>query len=176
MLLYARRNRTSSEQLADLEMKGLGLVLNIDRDAYQAILGLTRAFVARSATERETWLAFYDDNIQQTHDRLTIYLSLPGLTGPLQRTGQDALLARGRLAVRGTGIRSMLSRGDAGDAEKVERAQMDTLQAQLDAFRVYLGRLEAAHDDKADSLKAVVLDGGSSAELLGYSLIVLLIG
>jgi methyl-accepting chemotaxis protein len=148
-------------------------VLNIDRDAYQAMLGLTKAYAARSAKERETWLAFYDENIQQTHDRLTIYLVLPGLSGSLLRTGRDALAARNDLARRGSGIRAMLARGDVADAE---RAQIDTLQAQLDAFRVYLGRLETAHDAKADSLKTIVLAGGSSAELLGYSLIILLIG
>jgi len=43
-------------------MAGLGLVLNIDRDGYQAVLGLNRATHATTDADARRWLAFYAEN------------------------------------------------------------------------------------------------------------------
>jgi methyl-accepting chemotaxis protein len=174
MLLYARRNHTLVERLADSEMKGLGLVLNIDRDAYQAMLGLTKADAARTAEEREQWLAFFDENIGQTRDRLTTYLALPRLDPALRRAGQEAMTARDAMAKRGQAARGILTRGNTG-SDIGTHEMLDTLQVLLDAFRVQLDRLETGHSADGDSLKALVLSGGRSAEHVGEILLFLLI-
>jgi hypothetical protein len=40
MLLYARRNQALTRELSGREMAGLALVLNVDRDAYQMLVGV----------------------------------------------------------------------------------------------------------------------------------------
>ncbi|HLL46154.1 MAG TPA: hypothetical protein VK399_05580, partial [Longimicrobiaceae bacterium] len=56
MLAPARHGRALTRELATRELAGLGLVLNIDRDGYQAVLGLNEAAHARDAAGRKRWL------------------------------------------------------------------------------------------------------------------------
>jgi methyl-accepting chemotaxis protein len=175
MLYYARRSRTLSEQLADREMKGLGLVLNIDRDAYQTMLGLTMAYATPAPKEREAWLAFADENLVQTQSRLTSYLALPDLEFARRRAAQAAVAARDEMATRVAAVRGLLSLPDAASAHRA-RAELDAVQSQVDAFRGHLDRLETAHNAEGDSLKALVLDTGRAAERFGSLLLALLVG
>ncbi|HEV7590181.1 MAG TPA: hypothetical protein VGO40_18830, partial [Longimicrobium sp.] len=66
MLAAVLRGRTRAQALSGREMAGLGLVLNIDRDAYQAVLGLSRAEHAADSAEARRWLGFYAENAGQT--------------------------------------------------------------------------------------------------------------
>ncbi|MEM7337057.1 MAG: methyl-accepting chemotaxis protein [Actinomycetota bacterium] len=58
------------------------LLLNIDRDAYQAQLALERAGTVPDGEERDEYLASYDENSAQTGDRfaqfLDVSIDLPG--------------------------------------------------------------------------------------------------
>jgi methyl-accepting chemotaxis protein len=173
MLFFAQRNRGLTEHLADREIKGLGLVLNIDRDGYQAILGLTKAQLAGNPKDREFWLAFYDENISQTKTRLVNYVTLRDLEASRHTVAQQALVVREELAVAGVAARTALARGDATPAEI--RDLMAAVQAKLDLLREQLDKLEVSHDSEGDSLKAEVLSSGTNALRWGYVLLFLLV-
>ncbi|HEX8692883.1 MAG TPA: hypothetical protein VF746_10715, partial [Longimicrobium sp.] len=94
MLKFGSDSRALTRDLAARELAGLGLVLNIDRDGYQAVVGLAEAAGAADARERARWLDFYRENAGQTRERLERYLSLPGLSGERVRVAREALAAR----------------------------------------------------------------------------------
>ncbi|HEX5727330.1 MAG TPA: hypothetical protein VFX98_17795, partial [Longimicrobiaceae bacterium] len=113
MLGYTRRSRELTRTLAARELAGLGLVLNVDRDGYQAVLGLTQAAAAPSAEERGRWLAFYRENIGQTRERLEGYIQLPGLSDARIRAAGAAAASRGRFEARGDAVAGALERTGA---------------------------------------------------------------
>jgi methyl-accepting chemotaxis protein len=173
-LVQATTNRSASSRLADREVRGLGLVLNIDRDGYQALLGLARAEAASDPEARTRWLEFYDENVGQMQERLTSYVAIRELEPARREIALSAMEARDSLAATGDAIRALVARGEAGALVKAWGRDAE-LQARLDSLRVFLDRLETSHDREGDSLKAEVLRGGAVAQWWGFALMALLV-
>ncbi|HEU0076124.1 MAG TPA: methyl-accepting chemotaxis protein [Longimicrobiaceae bacterium] len=166
MLSPARRNRILTRELATRELAGLGLVLNIDRDAYQAVLGLNEAARARDAAGRSRWLDFYAENMTQTAERLGTYGRLDGLTAERRAHAEKAAEARERIARRGDDIRGRIARGEASDGPAAH-ARMAALVAEVDAFREFLGGLEDSHAEAGTTLTEQADRAGAAAQWTG---------
>jgi methyl-accepting chemotaxis protein len=170
MLGYARQGRGLTRDLATRELAGLGLVLNIDRDGYQAVLGLAEATRAADAAGRETWVRFYRENAAQTAERLNAYLALPGLSDERARSAREAREARDRFAERGDALARAIEGGAAGDA-----GALDAVVAELDAFRERLDRMETTHAEAGAAVTKEADAAGAAAQWAGlFSLLGLL--
>jgi len=171
MLGTVLRARSRAQALSSREMAGLGIVLNIDRDAYQAVLGLTNAAHATDTTEVRHWLSFYGENVAQTEERLHAYQALPGLDAGRRALTEDAIRARGKLALRGGAMSMRLAAGGGDTPEDHAR-----LVAELDSFRVVLGKMEDAQDSAGAALTGEVDRAGTAAVRTGVvSLLALLL-
>jgi|GEM_PF-1806369 len=164
ILGYSRQNRERTHVLAARELAGLGLVLNVDRDAYQAVLGLQQAARAADDAGRKQWLDFYAENAGQTATRLDAYLQLPGLTDERLRNGREARAARDRFAARGAAVASALAAGAGADA-----AGMDAALAELDAFREKLDLMETTHAEAGATVTAQADAAGAAAQWAGLA-------
>lgn len=137
------------DRLAHQEVGGLGFVLNIDRDIYQAALGLSHSAFAADSDHRAEWLAFYDENVQQTRDRLEEYLAIADLDPDRRVLAEQALAAREAWAAEADGARTLIAAG-AADAEV--RAALDAAQARLDELRVHIDALEQNHSARSSAV------------------------
>jgi methyl-accepting chemotaxis protein len=137
------------DRLAYQEVGGLGKILNIDRDGYQASLSLAHAAFAANGDRRAEWLAFYDENIEQTGTRLREYLAIEDLDPDRRALAEDALAARDAFTATASGARSLIV--DGADEADV-RAALDATQARLDEFRVPIDALEASHNDRSSAV------------------------
>jgi HAMP domain-containing protein len=162
MLGYGRRSRALTRDLAARELAGLGLVLNVDRDGYQAVLGLTQAARAAEPRERARWLEFYRENERQTRARLDEYLRLPGLTGERVRAAREAIAARNRLAARGDALARRIGEGGGDDP-----AEVAAVLAELDAFRERLDGMETGHSEAGARVTAAADAAGAGAQWTG---------
>jgi len=158
MLGYGGRIRERAHHLSALELAGLGLVLNVDRDAYQSIVALQQASRTADNEGRQRWLAFYRENIDQTAQRLETYVALEGLSEERARTAGEARAARDRLAIRGDEVARLLAAGGGADA-----AVMDSLLAQVDAFRERLDVMEVGHAEAGSAVTAQADAAGAAA-------------
>jgi len=170
MLGSVLRGRARARALSEREMAGLGLVLNIDRDAYQAVLGLNAAGHARDSAQVNRWLRFYGENIAQTEERLHAYAALDGLPAKRRALAQQAIDARGQFAVQGGRMALRLASGSGDDPAAEER-----LVADLDSFRVVLGKLEDAQDSAGAALTRSVDRTGAAAEWTGVACLLALL-
>ncbi|MEN8376871.1 MAG: methyl-accepting chemotaxis protein [Gemmatimonadota bacterium] len=141
------------DRLAFQEVGGLGRVLNIDRDAYQAALGLAHAAAAVDPTERDRWLAFYDENIEQTGSRLDAYLGIDRLQAERRAVAEQAARSRAALVDAGGAARGLISR--SADPSSI-RAALSRMQSALDDFRVPIDELEQSHDAQSSGLGSQV--------------------
>ena len=162
MLGYGTRIRQRTHQLASLELAGLGLVLNVDRDAYQSVVGLQQASRAADAAGRGRWLAFYRENVGQTAERLNAYQALEGLSGARVRAVREARAARDRFAAHGDRVAGMLAAGG-----QLGGAEGDALLAELDAFRLRLDVLETSHTQAGGVVTAQADAAGAAARWAG---------
>jgi methyl-accepting chemotaxis protein len=169
MLLYARRNQTLTRELSAREMAGLSLVLNVDRDAYQMLVGLHRAAAAGDVAERTQWLEFHRENAGQTRERMAEYLRLPGLSAERQAMASTAIQARDAYVASGERIAARVAAAAPGTAQ-VE-AELAAMVRQLDALREPLGTIEEGHEAAAGALTAQVDAGGSAAQVTGLLLL-----
>jgi methyl-accepting chemotaxis protein len=165
MLGYSGRIRERAHHLSTHELAGLGLVLNVDRDAYQSVVGLQQAARAATGEDRARWLDFYRENIGQTAQRLDSYLGLEGMTDERQRAAQQARAARDRFAAAGDEAARTLAGGGTADAA--------ALLAELDAFRTRLDVMEISHTEAGGTVTAQADAAGAAARWAG---IVSLIG
>jgi methyl-accepting chemotaxis protein len=166
MLAPARQGRALTRELATRELAGLGLVLNMDRDGYQAVLGLNEAAHAWDAAGRQRWLDFYAENIAQTGQRLETYRALDGLTAKRDSLAARAMEARARIARRGDDIRARIARGEASD-DAAAHARMAALVAEVDTLRTFLGDLEDSHADAGTALTEQADRAGAAAQWTG---------
>jgi methyl-accepting chemotaxis protein len=164
MLGYVGRIRERTHLLASQELAGLGLVLNVDRDAYQSIVGLQQASRAPNAAGRARWLDFYRENIGQTAQRLDAYAALDGLSAERMGAARDARQERDRFAARGDRAAERLAAGGGMDA-----AAGDTLLAALDAFRARLDVMETSHGEAGDVVTAQADAAGAAARWAGIA-------
>jgi methyl-accepting chemotaxis protein len=168
MLGFSGRIRERAHHLATRELAGLGLVLNVDRDAYQSVVALQQASRTADPAERQRWLDFYRENIGQTAQRLDAYRALDGLTPERARAAREARAARDRFAAVGDATAQALATGSGGDAAP--------FLAELDPFRERLDVIETSHAEagavvtaEADAAGAAAWRAGL-ASLLGLAL------
>ncbi|HEU4453737.1 MAG TPA: methyl-accepting chemotaxis protein, partial [Longimicrobium sp.] len=164
ILGYSRQTRERTHALSTRELAGLGLVLNVDRDAYQAVLGLQQAARAGDAAGRRRWLDFYRENSGQTAQRLGAYLQLSGLTDERVRNAREARAARDRFVERGDALARALASGAAADP-----AAMEATLAELDAFREKLDRMETTHAEAGAVVTAQADAAGAAAQWAGIA-------
>ncbi|HEX9106655.1 MAG TPA: methyl-accepting chemotaxis protein [Longimicrobiales bacterium] len=145
----AALERRAAERLISTEMPGLGLVLNIDRDAYQGTQGLTQAALASDSAQRRRWLAFYEENRGQMQERMAQYARLPELDSVGAARAQAALAARDSLLAMGDVLRERVRAGAAPAALAPLLAAYD---ARLDTLHARLGDAEEAHNKQAAAL------------------------
>jgi methyl-accepting chemotaxis protein len=162
MLGYVARIRQRTHQLASLELAGLGLVLNVDRDAYQSVVGLQQASAAGDAAGRQRWLDFYRENVGQTAERLNTYRALEGLSAQRMDAAVRAREARDQFAARGDAAARALAAGG-----RLDGAGGDALLASLDAFRERLDVLETSHSEAGDAVTAQADAAGAAARWTG---------
>jgi methyl-accepting chemotaxis protein len=174
MLAAAHRARTRAHDLAAREMAGLGLVLNIDRDAYQAVLALSRAAHAADEGETRRWLGFYAENVGQTDERLHRYAALEGLPADRAAMAREALAARERLALRGGRAAARIAAAPLGAARE-DPGEETAVVADLDSFRVVLGRMEAAQDSAGAALTRGVDRAGAATVATGVACLLALL-
>jgi len=174
MLASANQARARAHDLAAREMAGLGLVLNIDRDAYQAVLALSRAAHAADAGEMRRWLGFYAENIGQTDERLHRYAALEGLPESRAAMAREALDARERLARDGGRLAERIAAAPES-AGREDPAQETAVVADLDGFREVLGRMEAAQDSAGEALTRGVDRAGSATVATGVACLLALL-
>lgn len=157
----ARVSRDLTRELAEVELAGLGLVLNVDRDAYQTVTGVHEAARASDSAARAKWVAFARENLGQTESRLSAYAGLAGLSAERREGAAEARRARDGFAARAEG---MLARVEAGsrDAQGLE-----TLLGDLDRFRVALDVLESSHDRAGARVRARADRAGAAAQGTG---------
>jgi methyl-accepting chemotaxis protein len=162
MLGYVARIRQRAHQLATVELAGLGLVLNVDRDGYQSVVALQQASGAADGAGRERWLAFYRENIGQTAERLNAYAALEGLSRERADAAGAARAARDRFAAQGDQVARALAVGGRLDA-----AGGDALLASLNAFRERLDVMETNHSQAGDVVTAQADAAGAAARWAG---------
>ncbi|MBW3570945.1 MAG: HAMP domain-containing protein [Gemmatimonadetes bacterium] len=156
----AEVERSAARRLSGREIAGLGLVLNIDRDSYQAVVGISEALSSREASSRPRWIGFYEENVQQMGERLSAYEALPD--APAEET---ARLRSAYEAFLGTGSR-MAGLLRAGERDPGE-ALLPALRARQDTLRESLDRLETAHEQATAALMA---RAGEAAEQSRFAL------
>ncbi len=161
---------SSAHRMASLEMAGVALVLNIDRDAYQAALGLHEAAFAQDQATRTKWLAFYAENAGQMRDRLAIYAGLPGLDQAGRDRAAAATAARDALVQAGDSVATRLR---AGATLAALTPLLAEFQRRLDATHDALGAAEEAHTKQSAALAAQVqLAGRQYMWLMGIGLVI----
>jgi methyl-accepting chemotaxis protein len=148
----ADREQAWVAQLSDREMPGIQLVLNIDRDGYQATLALNQAAVAPDSA-RGPLLAFYRENIGQTRDRLDRYAALPGAQRIYGAEIERARTLREQMQAAGDRAAGALAAGAAGAAAD---SLLAPVQQRMDAFREVIGALEDRHDAQRATVMAGV--------------------
>lgn len=166
----AEAERALAHRLTDAELPGLGLVLNIDRDSYQALLGLRNALAARGAA-RQRWLDVYTENIGQTAARLATYQQLPSVGTEHDRILQAAFPARDQMQTTGDSVALLLEAG--GDARAA--ALLPAMQARLDGFRESLDQLETAHDRSSVAVAEQIDAAETTTRLVTFGSLALLL-
>jgi methyl-accepting chemotaxis protein len=162
LLGYISRIRQRTHQLSAQELAGLGLVLNVDRDAYQSVVGLQQASRAADAAGRDRWLAFYRENVRQTAERLQAYRGLENLSPERAQAANAAGAARDRFAAYGEQVALALASGG-----QLDGAAGDELLASLDAFRERLDVMETSHSQAGDVVNAQAEAAGAAARWAG---------
>ena len=172
MLAAVQRARSLTGTLTARDMAGLGLILNIDRDGYQARLALDQATHAATPEETKKALDFYAENIGQTQERLNRYRALPDLPADRRAVAEQATAQRARFAEIGARMAARLAAAPVGARENA--AEEGELQASLDSFRVFLGQLEDAQQASGDALGASVAASGTAAMAIGLASLLVL--
>ncbi len=169
----ARREAAGADRLASLEFAGVALILNIDRDAYQAAQGLDQAALAQDAQQRDKWLAFYVENRGQMQDRLGQYARIPGLDAVRRNRAQATMAARDSLAAAGDAVAERVRGGATPAAVAPLIAEFDR---RLDTLHNLLGDAEESHNKEVAALSAQVHAAGAEftrLSLIGLGILVL---
>jgi len=169
----ARQESAAADRMARLEFAGVALVLNIDRDAYQAAQGLDQAALALDARQREQWLAFYEENRGQMQDRLRQYAQIPGLDPVRLRRSEATLAARDSLVAAGDAVAARLR---AGGTPATIAPLVLAFDQRLDGLHALLGDAETSHNQQVAVLSAQVHRAGKDftrLSLIGLAVLVL---
>ncbi|HEX8452882.1 MAG TPA: methyl-accepting chemotaxis protein [Longimicrobium sp.] len=144
----AASERGIAQRVARQELPGLGLVLNVDRDAHQVVLALHKAAGSPDPAARSRWLDTYAENITQTRERLKTYRALPRV-----REGSGELLdiadrTRDSLQMLGDEIAALARGGQLAAAA----GRLPELEVKLERLRDPLGTLEEGHEADTEAL------------------------
>jgi methyl-accepting chemotaxis protein len=163
------------DRLAHQEVGGMGLVLNIDRDLYQAALGLSHGAFADDPEHREEWLGFFEENVEQTRTRLEEYRGLDDLDADRREEAEQAAAAQASYAAAATQARSLIL--DGSDPPAI-RAAIDLAQVRLDEFRVHIDALEQSHSARSSALNSAMQGYVRATRLIAIAglAVVLLVG
>ena len=145
----ASSERGIARRISRQELPGLGLVLNVDRDAHQVVLALRKAVAAPDAAARSRWLATYSENISQTRERLEAYRGLPQLLAEHGEVVEIAERTRDSLQIIGDEIAALVRR----DQLAVAAGRLPELDVRLERLRDPLGTLEAGHESDSEELE-----------------------
>jgi methyl-accepting chemotaxis protein len=144
----AASERGIAQRVSRQELPGLGLVLNVDRDAHQVVLALHKAAGAPDPAAGARWLDTYAENITQTRERLKTYRALPRV-----REGNGELLemadrTRDSLQMTGDEIAALARGGQLAAAA----GRLPELEVKLERLREPLGILEERHEADTEAL------------------------
>ncbi|HEX8393264.1 MAG TPA: methyl-accepting chemotaxis protein [Longimicrobium sp.] len=148
----ADAERDVMNQLTAREMPGIQLVLNVDRDGYQAVLALSQA-AALPPAERGELLGSYHENIGQTAERLTRYAELPGIAELHKDRIAAAEPLRAAMQAAGDRTATALAAGAQGAAAD---SLVTATTERMVAFREVIGTLEDAHQASGAALMTEV--------------------
>ncbi|MGE5590078.1 MAG: MCP four helix bundle domain-containing protein, partial [Bacillota bacterium] len=159
-------------EISQVQAPAGNLLLNIDRDAYQAAQAIEVLLRARTDDERSQAIKNIDDNTQQTLDRWNAYKALgSNLEGEKEL---QATFERNRQ----TWVASMeqvKSLGQAATPEAIELAlpRMPALESQFQDMRDLLNQMEEMHDAESARLakEAEAVSASSRQLVLLFSLV-----
>ena len=143
----ASSERGIAQRVSRQELPGLGLVLNVDRDAHQVVLALHKAVAAPDSAARGRWLAAYGENISQTRERLTAYRGLPRVLDEHGDLLNVADRTRDSLQMIGDEIAALVRSDQLAAA-----ARLPELDGRLERLRDPLGALEEGHETDTEAL------------------------
>jgi methyl-accepting chemotaxis protein len=175
VLGYVRRTQVLTGGLAEREMAGVALVLNTDRDGYQAVLALHKAAEADDAATLVKWLDFYAENRAQSAERLAGYGHLPGLSAERRELLARTLAAQARWVARGDAIAASLGPGRTRPDHETLQARLAEMVSDQTAFREPLGRLEDSHTSGAAQLRAAADRAATASRTAGLLCLALLL-
>lgn len=163
-------------RLDGVESPSTALLLNIDRDAYQATLGIHQAILATNDKDLQDALKFYSENSQQTGDRWKKYKAL-GSHLPKEQDVQATFeqLRQQWLTAAQQIIADVSSGTPDGKAQAI--AALPAYDKTFDTMRDQLDTLEGLHDDEANRLvkSAAATDSGARQLVLIFGVAGLLL-
>lgn len=144
----AASERGIARRVSRQELPGLGLVLNVDRDAHQVVLALHKAVGAPDPAARARWLDTYTENITQTRERLQTYRALPRIRNGSGELMEIADRTRDSLQMVGDEVAALAGGGQLAAAA----GRLPELEVRLERLRDPLGILEERHEADTEDL------------------------
>ncbi|HEY8477871.1 MAG TPA: methyl-accepting chemotaxis protein, partial [Chloroflexota bacterium] len=166
------------DELTTHDVPSIVLLLNIDRDAYQAQLALEASLLAVDPAERDKLLAAFRENAQQTWDRWQQYkdiaLRMPGEeeVWRLYEADRAAWLAQAEQV-------AAQSAAGTDTAVLYARGRLPEIRAQFDAMRERLNQLQDTfYDPRVQAVSGDVREGsaGAQAQMLSSLAVAVLLG
>jgi methyl-accepting chemotaxis protein len=148
LIWSASSERGIAQRVSRQELPGLGLVLNVDRDAHQVVLALHKAVAAPDAAARSRWLDTYGENVTQTRERLKAYRGLPRVLEENGKLLEIADRTRDSLQNVGDEIAALVRGGQLA----VAAGRLPELDVKLERLRDPLGILEEGHESDSEEL------------------------
>ncbi|MGE5673547.1 MAG: methyl-accepting chemotaxis protein [Mycobacterium leprae] len=145
----------SMQELGYKQMQGTVLLLNLDRDGYQAMVGLSMSLTSAPGKERSDDLNFYTSNTKQIGDRWNQYKALMGTAIPDKSI--KAFEADHDVWIKdANAIADLVKLGDPESMAKAATAFKNDDKIYED-MRGNLDDLEKYHDDRIAALQASAL-------------------
>ncbi len=157
----------SSERLATRHLPAIGLLLNADRDLYQAFVAERSLLDSDAGDHVEALKASHKENLQQAYDRVQKYAAMqPGL----QAMALVEQFNRGFAQWSATSQR-VIEQVDL-DPQAASALSFGDSEAQFDSMRDAIDQLGNLEDEAANAIGAAAIAEGASTEAQQGALLV----